>query len=114
MSKGCDHVYFTRPAGWRVTESTSPDEEVGHVVLIYGPSDDLTIACQAPKGVHPPYKGKHNQTLGRIEPSEGLHWTIICIPGNKPEEDQIKYESDLPTGSWTAEDNGGGAGGGEG
>lgn len=112
MSEGCEYDYFTRPAGWRVTEAIGPSEEIGHILLIHGPADNVTIECRNDSGKHPLYKGRHNPKLGRIEPLKDPGWTITCRPGGKPAEDQIKYESLVPTGSWTADDNGGDEGGG--
>jgi hypothetical protein len=108
MSEGCEYDYFTRPAGWRVTETTGPNEEVGHILRIHGHADNVTVECRNDPGRHPLYKGKHNPKFDRIE---GQGWTITGNPGNHPAEDQIKYESAGPTGSWTADDNGGDEGG---
>jgi len=94
---GCDYGHFTKQ--WKVTEVDGGQEREGHLISISGFSDDVKIECRNDPN-HLYSSAKYNE--GRIEARDGS-WVIDCIEAHK----KIRFQRGLPTGSWTAEDNGG-------
>ncbi len=108
----CPIGYFIR--NWKVLPDPDPVpvETVGHVISITQEGDDaVSIACQ--QG-HIAYRGIYNASEGRLEGDWPSGWTITCKPGEVGVKDKILYFSIPTPGSWSAEDNGGYPGGGEG
>lgn len=101
----CDYGYFTRLNGWQIIKVLGSNETVGDIIRISGPETGVKIKCD-----------RHGEQDGIYMGGEivGKGFKITCEPGATKEEDQIHYGLRDVTGSWTAEDNGGDPGGGEG
>lgn len=101
----CEYDYYTRNNGWKITRVVGSGETVGHVIRISGPESAVLVRCENHRAQDGIYEN------GKILVN-GLD--ITCAPGPTRERDQIHYGLKDVTGSWTAEDNGGDPGGGEG